>query len=124
MTILFGKRDVFLLAACLIASVSAQPGGLPITRDECIEKGGEVVGDIGNGAIFDPDYVCENSGLPPTDIVKAGEGEPIAIEGEVCCGGDKKKKNENEKKKKKRKKKRKRKKKKKQMTTRYLKDDN
>lgn len=33
------------------------------------------------------DYVCESNGEPPIDTVVAGEGEPIATEGEVCCGG-------------------------------------
>lgn len=45
------------------------------------------MGDIGNGAIHSPDYICDNNGLPPTDVVVADPGEPIAIEGEVCCGG-------------------------------------
>lgn len=58
-----------------------------ITRQECVDQGGVVVGDTGNGAIFDPGYVCDIDGLPPTDVVVAAPGEPIAIEGEVCCGG-------------------------------------
>lgn len=58
-----------------------------ITRDECTAKGGAIVGDIGNGAIFQPDYVCESTGAAPTHTVVAGPGEPIASEGEVCCGG-------------------------------------
>merc|ERR1711933_270257 len=59
-----------------------------ITRDECIASGGEVVGDIGDGAVFQPDYVCDNSGAPPANTVVASPGEPIASDGEVCCGGD------------------------------------
>jgi hypothetical protein len=68
-------------ALCL-STCSAQ-----ISRQECTDQGGAVVGDIGNGAIFDSAYVCDINGLPPTDIVVASPGEPIASEGEVCCGG-------------------------------------
>ena len=59
-----------------------------ITRDECTGRGGTVVGDIGNGAIFKPGYICESSGAAPTYTVVAKPDEPIALEGEVCCGGD------------------------------------
>ena len=58
-----------------------------VSRQECEEQGGQVVGDIGDGAIFGSDYLCEVNDLPPTDIVFSNSGEPIAIEGEVCCGG-------------------------------------
>lgn len=57
-----------------------------VSPEECEEQGGEVVGDIGNGAIFEEDYVCPTNGEPPFAVVVRGEGEPIAIEGEVCCG--------------------------------------
>ena len=70
------------LALCFSKASSA------ISRQECLAQGGEIVGDIGNGAIFLPDYVCVIDGLPPTDVVVAGFNEPIAIEGEVCCGGN------------------------------------
>ena len=86
MKTLLERTAVFL--AFLVVSASAELGDTPITRDECTQKGGTVVGDIGNGAIFEPDYVCENSGMAPTHRVVAGPGEPIASEGEVCCGGD------------------------------------
>lgn len=55
-----------------------------LTRAECEAKGGEVVGDIGDGAIHRPDYVCQ-SGEPPIGTIQPVEGEPIAVEGEVCC---------------------------------------
>ena len=58
-----------------------------ISRQECRDKGGVVVGDIGNGAIHQPDYLCPTNGEAPSDTVFALDGEPIAIEGEVCCGG-------------------------------------
>ena len=64
-----------------VMMVSAQ-----VTRQECTDTlGGTVVGDIGNGAIFSPNYLCEQSNEPPIDVVVPAEGEPIASEGEVCC---------------------------------------
>lgn len=56
-----------------------------MTNAECEAKGGRVVGDIGDGAIHRPDYKCEG-GQPPIGTIGAGaEGEPVAIEGSVCC---------------------------------------
>lgn len=69
--------------ALLLSTCSSQ-----ISRQECVDQGGVIVGDIGDGAIFAPGYVCDTDGLPPTDTVVAGPGEPIAFEGEVCCGGN------------------------------------
>ena len=57
-----------------------------VTRQECIDQGGEIIGDIGNGAIFQSDYVCDSNGQAPTAVIVPAAGEPIAIEGEVCCG--------------------------------------
>ncbi len=56
-----------------------------LTSAECEAKGGTVVGDIGDGAIHRPDYVCED-GQPPLGTIRAAEGEPVAVEGAVCCG--------------------------------------
>lgn len=55
-----------------------------LTAEECSDGGGEVIGDIGDGAIHRPDYVCA-SGSKPTASVRAPEGGPVAIEGQVCC---------------------------------------
>lgn len=55
-----------------------------MTDAECQGQGGKVVGDIGDGAIHKPDYVCE-SGKPPIGTIKAADGAPVAIEGSVCC---------------------------------------
>ena len=55
-----------------------------LTRAECTADGGTIVGDIGDGSINDPDFLCP-SGLPPLADISFLEGEPIATEGEVCC---------------------------------------
>lgn len=55
-----------------------------MTAAECEGQGGTVVGDIGDGAIHKPDYMCE-SGKPPLGNVTAPEGGPTPIEGAVCC---------------------------------------
>lgn len=92
---------LLFLVACKPAATptSEQPdgsGGLPVgnsgpeatlTAAECVDGGGTVVGDIGDGAIFEPDYVCESNGEAPTASIKAEEGGPIGVEGSVCCGG-------------------------------------
>jgi hypothetical protein len=55
-----------------------------LTSAECQDKGGTIVGDIGDGAIHRPDYRCEN-GQPPVGTIRSAEGEPTAVEGSVCC---------------------------------------
>ena len=57
----------------------------PLTNVECEAKGGSVVGDIGDGAIHRPEYRCAN-GQPPIGSIVAEQGEPVAVEGAVCCG--------------------------------------
>lgn len=63
------------------APVSERPA---LTTAECEAKGGQIVGDIGDGAIHRPDYTCA-SGQPPLGSITPAEGGPIAIEGSVCC---------------------------------------
>lgn len=75
-------KSFFCFFAMLVVSAHGQ-----ISRQECQDQGGNVVGDIGNGAIFQADYLCEVNNEPPSDVVVAQDGEPIASEGEVCCGG-------------------------------------
>ena len=66
------------------------PGGQAkigvITAAECEAQGGQVVGDIGDGAIYKADYTCANGKRPIAGIEPAA-GEPIAVEGSVCCAG-------------------------------------
>ena len=63
------------------------PANAVLTRQECLLVGGVIVGDIGNGATRRPGYVCASNGQPPLDVIRPAPGEPIATEGEVCCGG-------------------------------------
>lgn len=83
-------------AFILLAACSKSPSTPPKTDNEsnarpemtaavCEEQGGKVVGDIGDGAIHEPDYRCPDSGEAPIGNVVAEPGEPIAIEGAVCC---------------------------------------
>jgi hypothetical protein len=63
-------------------TVGAKPA---LTAAECSTKGGEVVGDIGDGAVHRPDYRCAATGEPPLGEIAADPGGPVAIEGAVCC---------------------------------------
>lgn len=58
-----------------------------LTDAECQAKGGTVIGDIGDGAIHKPDYVCAN-GKPPLGSIRVEGDAPVAIEGSVCCPAD------------------------------------
>ena len=55
-----------------------------LTSEQCDAQGGEVVGDIGDGATRRPDYLCPD-GRPPTGNIAAPEGGPMPVEGAVCC---------------------------------------
>ena len=63
----------------------APSSGTAMTADQCTAAGGEVVGDIGDGAIHRPDYRCPTSGEPPLGPIQSEPGQPVAIEGAVCC---------------------------------------
>ncbi|MBI4951033.1 MAG: hypothetical protein HY908_03305 [Myxococcales bacterium] len=56
-----------------------------LTASACEAEGGKVVGDIGDGAIHRPDYVCPESGKPPLGTIAADPGGPMGVEGAVCC---------------------------------------
>jgi hypothetical protein len=63
----------------------APAGRAPLTAAQCEAEGGKVVGDIGDGATQRPEYRCPGSGEPPIGNVVAEAGQPVAIEGAVCC---------------------------------------
>lgn len=70
----------------LPADADAAPARAKLTAKECETKGGSVVGDIGDGAIHRPDYKCPG-GAPPLGDIGVTQGEPVAVEGAVCCPG-------------------------------------
>ena len=82
-----------LLGACSKPSTStttpptdgeAPPKRPALSAADCEGQGGTVVGDIGDGAIHRPEYVCE-SGSPPLGDIQSMPGAPAPIEGAVCC---------------------------------------
>lgn len=79
---------VLFVLACASATPEPHDGGAnersTLTAEACEQQGGTVVGDIGDGAIHRPDYRCP-SGEPPLGTIQAVEGEPIAVEGSICC---------------------------------------
>ncbi len=56
-----------------------------ITAADCEAQGGTVVGDIGDGAIHQPDYVCPESGVGPIGSIVPEGDSPTPVEGAVCC---------------------------------------
>jgi hypothetical protein len=85
------------LALALFAACSTPPPTQPqtpepaaaepragLTAAACEAKGGQVIGDIGDGAVHRPDYRCAG-GEPPMGPIAADPGGPIATEGAVCC---------------------------------------
>jgi hypothetical protein len=74
---------LWLLLGLISPSLASRP---VMTREECLEHGGIIVGDIGDGAIHRSNYRCASNGRPPIATVVPLPGEPIPIEGEVCCG--------------------------------------
>jgi hypothetical protein len=62
--------------------VEERPG---LTAQACEAEGGQVVGDIGDGAIHRPDYRCPDSGEAPLGSIVADPSGPVAVEGAVCC---------------------------------------
>lgn len=63
---------------------TAAPGRSQLTSEECTAQGGQIIGDIGDGAIHQESYVCPSGDVPVGNVVASGEG-PTAIEGAVCC---------------------------------------
>jgi hypothetical protein len=56
-----------------------------LTAEACEAQGGNVVGDIGDGAIHRPDYRCPDTGAAPIGSIVADADGPMAVEGAVCC---------------------------------------
>ena len=82
-----------LLPACQKSASTSEPpppqngdARPELTAAACVAQGGNVVGDIGDGAVLRPDYICESNAQPPLGVIVAEEGGPIGVEGSVCCG--------------------------------------
>jgi hypothetical protein len=85
-------RAMFLLFACALTACGPKKGppspeqaAPTYTAEQCTAAGGEVVGDIGDGAIHRPEYRCAKSGEPPLGAIVSEAGQPVAVEGAVCC---------------------------------------
>jgi len=61
---------------------SGGPGALTVAA--CLDEGGEVVGDPGDGSVFEPDYTCPG-GDSPLGILDFEPGMPFPKNGGVCC---------------------------------------
>ncbi len=65
----------------------AEPGSPnrpELTSEDCTAHGGQVIGDIGDGAVYEEAYMCP-SGEPPTGNIVPGNESSQAVEGAVCC---------------------------------------
>jgi len=70
------SRDGVEMEKLLESSKEVHVERLSLTPEQCQELGGFVVGDIGDGAIFTPEFRCE-SGLPPIANIGFAEGIPL-----------------------------------------------
>jgi len=55
-----------------------------LTQAQCAAQGGSVIGDIGDGAIHQPEYRCA-SGAAPIGPISYSEVDLVPNEGAVCC---------------------------------------
>ena len=60
------------------------PARPELTAAECAAQGGDVIGDIGDGAIYQEAYMCPSGERPSGNIVPSDDA-PAAVEGAVCC---------------------------------------
>jgi hypothetical protein len=56
-----------------------------MTAAQCEAQGGQIIGDIGDGAIHQPGYRCPESGAPPVGSIAPDPDGAMAVEGSVCC---------------------------------------
>ncbi len=61
------------------------PSRPALYRQDCLDAGANIIGDIGDGRIHRQDYLCPNN-QPPLGTIIYSDGEAMPIEGEVCCG--------------------------------------
>ena len=79
------KTVVILLVGAIATTAWPSDRNDPrLTTDRCAEQGGSIVADIGDGRVHQTDYLCE-SGERPFGPIEFLEGEPVPVEGAVCC---------------------------------------
>lgn len=79
-----GPNETRFYSQCGCGCQKDAPGRPALTAEACAASGGKVVGDIGSGAVHQPDFRCP-SGAAPSGSVVTPEGRPWGIEGAVCC---------------------------------------
>lgn len=62
----------------------ATTGAAWISHDDCIAEGGTVIGDPGDGSVFEPDYMCPDGGVL-LGVLDFMPGMPFPENGGVCC---------------------------------------
>ncbi|CAB9513563.1 expressed unknown protein [Seminavis robusta] len=82
------KSTIALVALLLVAAADANLGPIHVTREQCTERGGQLISKKENDQVFQPGYKCEDSEEPPMKIV---DPSPIKMVGseEACCGASK-----------------------------------
>lgn len=65
-------------------SGAATTGDIPLTYQDCLDEGGSIVGDPGDGSVFEADYLCPD-GQSPLGILDFEPGMPFPKNGGVCC---------------------------------------
>lgn len=55
-----------------------------LTYEACLDEGGVIVGDPGDGSVFEPDYECPG-GESPLGWLEFEPGMPFPRNGGVCC---------------------------------------
>ncbi|MCR9163615.1 MAG: hypothetical protein ACE37F_15595 [Nannocystaceae bacterium] len=59
-------------------------GSASFTYEGCLDEGGVIVGDPGDGSVFEPGYLCP-SGEPPMGWLEFEPGMAFPRNGGVCC---------------------------------------
>ena len=80
----FTRRIAGIIALVIVSACSTDNGAPLLTSETCLSMGGTVLGDPGDGSVLSPEYLCPN-GEPPVGTILFTEGEPMAVEGAVCC---------------------------------------
>ncbi len=75
---------ILVIGAIATAACLSDRNDTPLTTARCVEMGGVIVADIGDGRVHRTDYLCE-SGERPFGPIEFLEGQPIPVEGAVCC---------------------------------------